>query len=101
MPFPMTELGGNAVSRLTIGTNTFHGFSHFSHARSEWLKRHFTPERTYEVLELCAKEGLNLTVAATRPGRVASPATMTTRGAGGRPAEIAPTTRRGPVEPVG
>lgn len=67
MPFPMTELGGNAVSRLTIGTNTFHGFSHFSHARSEWLKRHFTPERTYEVLELCANEGLNLTVAATRP----------------------------------
>lgn len=66
MPFPMTELGGIAVSRLTIGTNTFHGFSHFSHARSEWLKRHFTYERIYEVVEYCAKEGLNLTVASPR-----------------------------------
>lgn len=65
--FPMTELGGIAVSRLTIGTNTFHGFSHFSSARSEWLKRHFTPERIYEVVKYCAEQGLNLTIAGARP----------------------------------
>ena len=61
MPFPMTNIGGKEVSRLTIGSNTFHGFSHFSSARDQWLKEHFTPERIYEVLVYCASEGLNLT----------------------------------------
>jgi len=64
--FPMTEIGGIAVSRLMIGTNTFHGFSHFSKARSEWLKRHFTPERIYEVVKYCVEQGLNVTVAGKR-----------------------------------
>ena len=66
MPFPMTNIGGIEVSRLMIGTNTFHGFSHFSAARSEWLRRHFTPERIYEVVAYCAEEGLNVTIAGAR-----------------------------------
>ncbi len=66
MPFPMTTIGGIEVSRLTIGSNTFHGHSHFSQARSEWLRRYFTPERIYEVVAYCAEEGLNLTIAAQR-----------------------------------
>ncbi len=66
-PFPMTELGGVAISRLMIGTNTFHGFSHFSKARSDWLKRYFTPERIYEVVKFCAEQGLNATIAGVRP----------------------------------
>jgi len=65
--FPMTTIGGLEVSRLVIGSNTFHGFSHFSKARSEWLKRYFTPERQIEVMEACAREGLNATVSMQRP----------------------------------
>lgn len=65
--FPMTEIGGIAMSRLMIGTNTFHGFSHFSRARSEWLQRHFTPERIYEVVRCCVEQGLNCSVGGTRP----------------------------------
>lgn len=63
MPFPMTSIGGIPVSRLTIGSNTFHGFSHFTAARDQWLKRHFTPERIYEVVKFCAEQGLNITIA--------------------------------------
>ena len=66
MPFPMTEIGGIPISRLIIGSNTFHGFSHFSSARSAWLRRHFTPERIYEVIAACAEEGLNATIALQR-----------------------------------
>ncbi|MCC7492773.1 MAG: hypothetical protein IT204_10515 [Fimbriimonadaceae bacterium] len=65
--FPTTEIGGLEVSRLIIGSNTFHGFSHFSKARSEWLRRYFTPERIYEVLRYCAEQGLNATVSMQRP----------------------------------
>ncbi len=66
MPFPMTEIGGVPISRLIIGSNTFHGFSHFSNARSAWLRRYFTPERIYEVMAFCAEEGLNATIALQR-----------------------------------
>ena len=63
MPFPMTNIGGIELSRLMIGSNTFHGFSHFSGARDNWLRRHFTPERIYEVARYCAEQGLNCTIA--------------------------------------
>lgn len=66
MPFPMTNIGGIDISRLIIGSNTFHGFSHFSSARDEWLRKHFTPERIYEVMSYCAEEGLNATIAMQR-----------------------------------
>ena len=66
MPFPMTSIGGMDISRLIIGSNTFHGFSHFSRARDEWLRKHFTPERIYEVMAHCAEEGLNATIAIQR-----------------------------------
>ncbi len=66
MSFPTTTLGGHDVSRLAIGTNTFFGYSHFSAAKDRWLRDHFTPERIYEVLEYCAKRGLNVTLAPQR-----------------------------------
>jgi len=66
MDFPRTNIGGIEISRLIIGTNTFHGFSHFSGARDQWLREYFTPERIYEVLEVCAEAGLNATVAGVR-----------------------------------
>jgi len=66
MPFPTTNIGGIEISRLIIGSNTFHGFSHFSKARDQWLKKHFTPERIYEVMRYCAEQGLNATIALQR-----------------------------------
>lgn len=41
MDFPQTQIGGIAISRLIIGSNTFHGFSHFSAARDQWLRQYF------------------------------------------------------------
>jgi len=66
MSFPMTEIGGIQVSRLIIGSNPFHGHSHFSAARSAWLREYFTDERVIEVLTACVEEGLNCTVAMQR-----------------------------------
>ena len=65
--FPTSHIAGYDISRLIIGSNSFHGFSHFSRARSEWLRRHFTPERQYEVISACARQGLNATVSMQRP----------------------------------
>jgi hypothetical protein len=59
MDFPSTHIGPFELSRMLIGTNTFFGYSHFSRARDTWLRRHFTPERIHEVIEACAKQGLN------------------------------------------
>ncbi|MBI2298041.1 MAG: hypothetical protein HYU66_03660 [Armatimonadetes bacterium] len=66
MSFPTSTVGGIEISRLIIGSNTFHGFSHFSKARSDWLRRYFTPERIIEVMSYCARQGLNATVAGVR-----------------------------------
>ncbi len=62
MTFPMTNIAGIDVSRVTVGTNPFNGFSHFSKARDEWLRRHFTKERIVEVLETCREQGLNAVI---------------------------------------
>lgn len=65
--FPTSTIGGLEISRLIIGSNTFHGFSHFSGARSAWLRRYFTPERIFEVMAHCARQGLNATCSMQRP----------------------------------
>jgi len=39
--FPMTTVGGVAVSRVIIGTNSFLGYSHMSQARDRWLREYF------------------------------------------------------------
>lgn len=67
MSFPTADIAGLPISRLLIGSNTFHGFSHFSKARSDWLRRYFTPERIFEVMAYCARQGLNATVSMQRP----------------------------------
>jgi len=59
MTFPTTHIGHLELSRMLIGTNPFYGYSHFSRAKDTWLKRYFTPQRIYEVIEACARQGLN------------------------------------------
>lgn len=60
---PTTTIGGLAISRLIIGTNPFFGYSHISNARDAFLRRHFTDERIEEVIEICARAGMNAVVA--------------------------------------
>ncbi len=57
--FPMTTVGGVAVSRVIIGTNSFLGYSHMSQARDRWLREYFTPERMADVMEVFARRGVN------------------------------------------
>ena len=62
MALPTTNIGGVEVTRLACGSNSFFGFSHLSGARDEWLKKHFTDERLYDMLKCCAEQGVNLFV---------------------------------------
>jgi hypothetical protein len=57
--FPMTDIGGVAVSRLICGSNPFLGYSHFSMARDRWLREYFTAERMAEVIAVFARNGIN------------------------------------------
>lgn len=59
---PMTEIAGHKVSRLLCGSNSFFGHSHFSAARSDWLRRYFTLDRIVEVMCAAAEEGVNSTI---------------------------------------
>ncbi|HJN14173.1 MAG TPA: hypothetical protein QGH10_01720 [Armatimonadota bacterium] len=59
---PTTNIGGVEVTRMACGSNNFFGYSHLSAARDAWLVKHFTDERLYEMLQCCAKLGVNLFV---------------------------------------
>lgn len=65
--FPMTQIGGLAISRVVIGTNMFCAASHISRGRDEWLRRYFTRERIYEVIAAAAEQGINALVAGPSP----------------------------------
>lgn len=62
MQFPTTNIGGLEISRMVCGSNPFFGHSHFSAARSAWLRRHFTTERIVEILRKCSEYGINAVV---------------------------------------
>lgn len=66
MEMPKTKIGDIEISRMICGSNTFHGFSHFSAARDNWLRQYFTRERTYELLEACIRLGMNAVVSGLR-----------------------------------
>jgi hypothetical protein len=55
---PMTKIGNVEVSRLLCGTNSFYGHSHFSDARSRWLRKYFSLDRIVEVMAACVEEGV-------------------------------------------
>jgi len=65
--FPATSIGGVEVSRMLCGTNTFFGYSHFSKARSTWLRRYFTEDRISEVMQACAERGITGIVSPPEP----------------------------------
>ncbi|MEN6301798.1 MAG: hypothetical protein ABFD96_03695 [Armatimonadia bacterium] len=59
---PMTEIGGRPFSRVLCGSNMFFGHSHFSAARSNWLRKYFSVDRIVEVMCAAAEEGVNGTI---------------------------------------
>ena len=59
MELPKVPLGSYRISRLICGSNPFLGYSYRSEAHSVWQRRHFTPERIAQILEVCAKHGIN------------------------------------------
>ena len=65
MELPKTKIGDIEISRMIIGSNTFHGFSHFSHAKDNWLKQYFTHDKKYELIEACANLGMNAVLSGT------------------------------------
>lgn len=64
---PMTQIGAYSVSRVLCGSNSFFGHSHFSAARSNWLRKYFSLDRIVEVMCAAAEEGVNGTISADVP----------------------------------
>jgi len=64
---PMTQIGAYFVSRVLCGSNSFFGHSHFSAARSNWLRKYFTLDRIVEVMCAAAEEGVNGTISGDVP----------------------------------
>lgn len=67
MTMPMTSIGGIEVSRIVCGSNTFFGYSHFSAARDQWLRRHFDIPKIVEVMAKCAELGVNSVLSGPDP----------------------------------
>lgn len=55
----MVKVGPYQVSRLIVGSNTFHGYSHFNRIMSRQMTEWYTPERVAEVLRRCEQQGIN------------------------------------------
>jgi hypothetical protein len=64
---PTIKLGGLEVSRLTLGTNPFWGYSHKSPALDEEMKKYHTDERILEVLTEAAACGITAVVSPPEP----------------------------------
>ena len=67
MTFPTTTVDRLELSRMLCGSNTFFAFSHFSQARSTWLRRYFTEERILEVMRRSAQLGVTGVVSGPQP----------------------------------
>lgn len=59
MDFPMTRIENLAISRLIMGSNWFLGYSHYSAAKSDWIKAYMNPERMAEIMGVFARNGIN------------------------------------------
>jgi len=67
MAFPTTHIEDVEVSRLMVGTNWFLGYSHYSAAKSRWIREHMTVDRIVEIMCLFAREGINCVMSGLAP----------------------------------
>src|SRR5690349_13551753 len=56
---PTVKLGPHTITRLIVGGNPVYGYSHFNKLFSEHQKDWHTPARVVELLQQCAKAGIN------------------------------------------
>lgn len=57
--FPRTTVGGISLSRLIIGTNWFLGYSHYSHAKDQFIKSNQSRGKIVEVLRVFLDSGVD------------------------------------------
>jgi len=67
MSFPTTSIERLTVSRLMVGTNWFLGFSHYSAAKSRWIKEYMDLDRIVAVMNVFAREGINAVMGPLSP----------------------------------
>ncbi len=67
MSFPSTSIEHLTVSRLMVGTNWFLGYSHFSAAKSRWIKEYMDVDRIVAVMTVFAREGINAVMGPLSP----------------------------------
>lgn len=67
MPFPTTRVEHLTLSRLMVGSNWFYGYSHYSAAKSRWIKEYMTLDRVVEVMSVFAREGINCVMSGPMP----------------------------------
>lgn len=58
-PMPTLKLGKFTVSRLIVGANPFHGFSHFNSILSKHMLEWADRDRVCEILAHCERHGIN------------------------------------------
>ncbi len=56
---PTLRLGRFTVSRLILGSNPIHGYSHFNRLFSEHMLEWSTPDRVCELVDRCWQHGIN------------------------------------------
>ncbi len=56
---PMLRLGKHSVSRLILGSNPIHGYSHFNKILSNHMTDWSTVDHVCELLDNCARHGIN------------------------------------------
>ena len=78
MDFPTTHIENLEMSRLIIGTNWFLGYSHYSKAKSDWIKSYMTPERIAEIMCAFARQGVNAVM--SMPNQIMKDAIHTVKG---------------------
>jgi hypothetical protein len=58
-PMPTLQLGEFTVSRLIVGSNPIHGYSHFNRLFSQHMLEWSTPDNVCDMLDRCREHGIN------------------------------------------
>ena len=65
--FPMTRIEDLEISRMIIGTNWFRGFSHYSAAKSRWIREYMDLNRIVAIMNVFARNGCNAVLSGPEP----------------------------------
>jgi hypothetical protein len=58
-PMPTLELGQHKLSRLMVGSNPIHGYSHFNSLYSKHMLEWSTPDHVCKLMDRCWEVGIN------------------------------------------